>query len=70
MAKYYGKKCGVCSRPINGDDHPEVCNRCTSNGWVKSPNPDPNREFGFFKLLWVLMFHKPYQRLTNKKNTL
>ena len=59
MAKYYGRKCGVCNHSINGDDHPEICNKCASDGWVKSPNPDPEYKFGFWKTLWHLMSYKP-----------
>jgi len=65
-SEYYGGKCGVCSRSINGDGHPSICNRCTAEGWIQTPDPDPDRQFSFWKLLWYLMTYKPYQRLTKK----
>jgi hypothetical protein len=66
MAKYYFKSCWVCHRPANEADQPNICNRCAKDGWVQSPDPDPERQFGFWKTLWYLITYKQVQRLTKK----
>jgi hypothetical protein len=36
------------------------------DGWVQSPDPDPERKFGFWKTLWHICFYKQVQRLPKK----
>jgi hypothetical protein len=63
-AKYYFKKCLICGRPVNGADQPYICNRCTAEGWIKSPDPDPEKKFGLWKSLWYLITYKPYMKVS------